>query len=52
MALSYVKPFREKYSSSVFRKDMIIFPHPVAIKRGVATVTTLETGSGGRVGFA
>ena len=42
----------EKYSSSVFRKDVIISPHPVANKRGVATVTTLEAGSGGRAGLA
>ena len=49
---AYVKPSREKHFSSGFRKDVIISPHPVAIERGVATVTTLEAGSGGRVGLA
>jgi hypothetical protein len=51
-APGYVKPSREKYSSSVFRKIMIISAHPVAIERGVATVTTLEAESGGRAGLA
>ena len=50
-APGYVKPSSEKHFSSVFRKDMIICPHPVAIERGVATVTALEAGSGGRVGL-
>src|SRR5690242_10854205 len=52
VASAYVKPSCEKYSSSGFRKDVIISPHPVAIMRGVATVTTLEAGSGGRAGLA
>jgi hypothetical protein len=47
-----VKPSSEKYSASDFRKFVVLSPHPVAIKRGVATVTTLEAGSGGRVGLA
>ena len=44
-----VQPSREKYSASVFRKNMIYSRHPVLATRGASrVVTNVGTGCGGR----
>jgi hypothetical protein len=35
----FIKPSREKYSASVFRKDVVLSPRPASIKRGERVVT-------------
>jgi len=48
-----VKPFREKYSPSVFRKFMIISVHPLPSGGDVSRPSrTLEAGCDGRLGVA
>src|ERR1700749_1631014 len=48
VTLSNVKTSREKYMSSVFRKNMICIAHPGSAKRGGRVVTDVEAGSDGR----
>src|SRR5262249_39845142 len=48
-----VQPFLRKYFSSVFQKNMIVFPHPAPTERGVSRSSrTLGAGCDGRRGVA
>jgi hypothetical protein len=38
----FVQPSREKYSSSVFRKDVVLFARPASMKRGERVVTIVR----------
>jgi hypothetical protein len=47
-----VKSFREKYSASVFRKIMVVFPIPPRHEGRMRIVTKRAVGCDGRFGVA